>query len=396
LFHRKKTFITKKLYNMKKILILLVMLGGYCSSYAFLTQSTWRWRNNDGNETTATWRAAQNTATVYNNYDSVLRLRVEVYNNNSGNPIQVEDSLQYTTTPAVAGSWVNILRDDLTRAFVMAGPSVNGTIVQDTPTTSQITGTAYPYTAGKLMVDSTVAKGVFIPASTRTEIEWAIKGTPATLTNTTYYFRHWGATSNNLPPGVTYPSLVTAATLPVKLTAFSVKSDGKKVTLNWTTESEQNNDRFDVEKSTDGSHWRNIATVKGKGSSNQPQNYTSYDDQPVTGTNYYRLKQVDFDGKFTISDVRSLKFGNSKNVLVSISPNPVSDVVNFKLAGTAATNVVAIFSDANGKIIHHQKFVNVQAGTLNQLNLRQKPTAGMYILKLQGEGVSESIKIVVQ
>jgi len=375
---------------MKKIFILLALLGAYTSSFAFLTQSTWRWRNNDGSQTTATWRANQNTATTYTSIHEVLRLRYEIYNTNS-TATQTEDSLQYTTTPTVSNSWVNI-GTFTGKAFILAS-SIN-TVTQNQATTSQITGNAYTYYPGKMMVTDSVAVGVFIPPSNRTEIEWAIIGTNNTLPGATYYFRHWGATANNLPPGATYASLTTGATLPIKLSGFSVTGEGAKVKLQWSTESEQNNDRFEVERSANGRTWETISTVKGKGTFSSTTNYSAYDNSPLKGTNYYRLQQYDINGKSAFSDVKSLKFGTVKTV-VTVSPNPARGIINFKLENESAKSVLAILSDANGKIIYQQTFKDVQANTFNKLNLQQ-PTAGIYILKLKGDGLSESIKVVVQ
>jgi hypothetical protein len=190
--------------------------------------------------------------------------------------------------------------------------------------------------------------------------------------------------------------LITAGTLPVKLSDFSVKKDGKKVSLNWSTAFEQNNDRFEVQRSTDGRTWITIATVKGNGNSNQLRHYSSADVAPVNGINYYRLKQFDADGRYVVSETRSLRFDERTGVLVSVSPNPVISSVNFKLENVSATNLSVVLNDANGKVIHQETIKNVQANTINRLSLKQKPTAGIYILKLKAEGVSESIKIVVQ
>ena len=390
LFISQNSIFNDKLYNMKKIFLLLALLGAYSSSFAFLTQSSWRWRNNDGSQTTATWKAAQNTAIAYSSIHEVLRLRVEIYNSNSSTT-QIEDSLQYTTTPEVANSWVNI-GNYAGKDFVLAS-SIN-TVAQNEATTSQITGNAYTYFPGKMMVTDSVAIGVFIPQSNRTEIEWAIIGTNKTLLNTTYYFKHWGATANNLPPGATYPSLTTAGTLPIKLTGFSATGEGSKVKLQWSTESEQNNDRFDVQRSADGRTWETFSSVKGKGTISSTSNYTTYDNSPLKGITYYRLQQYDINGKSTASDVKSFRLGAIKT-LVSVSPNPTRAGINFKFLNEGVKNVLAVLSDANGKVVYQQTFKEVQANTLNKLNLQQ-PAPGIYILKLKGEGLSESIKVVVQ
>ena len=100
--------------------------------------------------------------------------------------------------------------------------------MQDEPTTAQLNGIALTFVPGKIMVDSMVLKNYNLPDQRRTEFEWAIKGTANTATNTTYYFRQWGSTANNLDVGQTYPSLTTAAVLPISLTAFNVTRDGNR------------------------------------------------------------------------------------------------------------------------------------------------------------------------
>lgn len=378
---------------MKKLLFSAILLSTYCSSFAFLTQGTYRWRNNDGDETTATWKAAQNTPITYNSIHEVLRLRVELYNTNTNN-IALEDSLQYTTTPTIANSWINILANDNSRAFIMAGP--NSAVAQNTPTTTQITGNTYAFVPGKVMTDTAVLKFVTIPPSSRSEFEWAIMGTNNTAPNTTYYFRHWGSSANSLPPGATYPSLTTGAALPIKLSSFSVKKDGKKVKLDWSTASEQNNDRFEVQKSNDGRIWNTIATLKGQGTSNEVSNYSSYDNKPSTGLNYYRLKQFDVDGRSTYFEVKSLKFDDHTNATLTVSPNPTRGVINFKLDNVSANNASVSMSNSNGKVIYRDVIKAIDAGKLYRLNLAQKPAPGMYILNIQAEGVMESIKVIIQ
>jgi hypothetical protein len=105
----------------------------------------------------------------------------------------------------------------------------------------------------------------------------------------------------------TYPSLTTAAVLAIKLANFTVKAEGKQVKIEWTTVSEQNNDRFDIEKSIDGRTWKSIATIKGNGTTTNEHSYSAFDNSPGSGINYYRIKQYDLNGKTFISDVRSLK-----------------------------------------------------------------------------------------
>lgn len=91
-------------------------------------------------------------------------------------------------------------------------------------------------------------------------------------------------------------------TMPIHLSAFTGFANRDVVLLNWTTDFEMNNAFFQVQRSTNGVIWEIISELSAAGNSNRPVSYTIKDYDPRTGTNYYRLKQVDFDGQFTISE----------------------------------------------------------------------------------------------
>src|SRR5205823_3492601 len=100
--------------------------------------------------------------------------------------------------------------------------------------------------------------------------------------------------------------------LPVSLVRFSAKENNGSVLLEWATASELNNDYFMIEKSTASkmltdNSWRNIGRVSGAGNSTAMHAYNYTDDEPLAGAAYYRLKQVDYDGKSTYSPVQFVK-----------------------------------------------------------------------------------------
>ncbi|PJF33793.1 MAG: hypothetical protein CUN57_01220, partial [Phototrophicales bacterium] len=109
----------------------------------------------------------------------------------------------------------------------------------------------------------------------------------------------------------------TLNALPIDLVRFvASKRDGGQVSLEWTTASEINNDYFTIERSFDGRNFESIGQVKGAGNSFEEINY-SFVDESIAGISsnrivYYRLKQTDYDGVFTYSDVISVELGESK------------------------------------------------------------------------------------
>ncbi len=95
--------------------------------------------------------------------------------------------------------------------------------------------------------------------------------------------------------------------MPVELISFTAIAEKDKVLLQWRTETEVNNYGFDVERSVDGNYWDKIAFIQGYGNSNAPKNYSFSDNYPPFGKIYYRLKQVDNDGKFEYSNLVNIK-----------------------------------------------------------------------------------------
>lgn len=119
-------------------------------------------------------------------------------------------------------------------------------------------------------------------------------------------------------------SLETAlGILPVELISFTGKPmKNETITLNWATETESNNKEFEVEYGTDGKAFKMIGKVKGAGSTFIRQDYAFEHRAAIASINYYRLKQVDYDGAFEYSDVISVKL-SPKAVSYRLFPNPV-------------------------------------------------------------------------
>lgn len=397
---------------MKKIYVVLLLLITASASFASgivyrVSQTNWRWRNNDGSETTATWKAPQNTAIAYNTASGVIRLRIEIVNtsttNNCGNSgncptrpytISLEDSLQYSTTPSDTSSWKRIGLDE-SRPFVIAG--AGGFVSQDEATTPQLADTSYPFTAGKVMVTDTLLNNIYLPGNSRSEYEWSIKTTAALRSNTTYYFRqkqlHFffaGVPYTYLQP---FPSLTTGSVLPVSLLSFTASPYNGKVKVEWSVATEANNGVFNVQRSTDGATWVMVSKTNGTGAAA----YTVYDNTPPSAGNlYYRLQLVDNTGKVAYSDIQSLSMSAAGKVMVSLLPNPTSSGIHFKLANTSVKTIQAMLTDASGRVLHRQLFEKAAANTVYSLSLSQQLTPGIYILKLVGDGLAESSKVIVR
>ena len=136
----------------------------------------------------------------------------------------------------------------------------------------------------------------------------------------------------------------SGAPLPVELLFFHGEQEEDAVRLDWQTATEINNDYFDVEWSTspDASGFVKIGQVDGAGNTVEVQSYDFLHTTPIVGSNYYRLKQVDFDTKFEYSSVIHVVFHEpsmADNATLSIFPNPVLDDLNVRLSPTLYNNI---------------------------------------------------------
>ena len=143
-------------------------------------------------------------------------------------------------------------------------------------------------------------------------------GTTGTLANGTV--TTFSAVTSFSPFTLTYSTLNTP--LPIELIDFKATKQGKSVLLEWETASEINNSQFEVQQSIDGINFITIDIIAGAGTSSEHLYYSTWHRNPENGINYYRLKQIDFDGEFEYSEIRSVKFTLDNGIV--IYPNPVA------------------------------------------------------------------------
>jgi|GEM_PF-156850 len=143
-----------------------------------------------------------------------------------------------------------------------------------------------------------------------------------------------------------------ANTLPVKLIHFKALKKADGIELNWTTVSEINNDFFEPERSADGKTFVPLGTVKGAGNTSVSTRYSFYDNKPLSGINYYRLKQTDYNGTASYSFPTSVNYNltaDMKNSLV-VYPNPASAEFEILMSKPPINTAVTILIyDLQGK-----------------------------------------------
>jgi hypothetical protein len=167
--------------------------------------------------------------------------------------------------------------------------------------------------------------------------------------------------------------------LPVELTSFSASCEEDVVTLSWSTASEQNSSHFDMEKSIDGEIWRVIGTVLAAGNSTQDINYSFIDDEKSNGQNYYRLNQVDIDGKNEYFG--PIQTNCVEKIQFTTFPNPSDASFQVILSSKELVGMCSlVISDATGKVIE-QRTIDVKEG-INLFVFNQEFTPGIYFLNV--------------
>ncbi len=169
---------------------------------------------------------------------------------------------------------------------------------------------------------------------------------------------------------------------PVTLTSFTARHKGNGVAIDWSTSQELNNSYFQVERSADGStNWSVIATVIGAGNSQVVNNYNSYDASPLSGDNYYRLKQVDKDGKYVYSNTVAVKMDLQKTA-ISVLANPFYNTLSVNFASPTSQNVTARLIDITGKQIAVEKWSVNNGTTKKDFANVSGLQPGMYLLSI--------------
>jgi len=185
------------------------------------------------------------------------------------------------------------------------------------------------------------------------------------------------------------------AALPVNLSSYSVKSVDKDVKLSWSTSSEQNNKGFEIQRSIGNTNdFKTIGFVgtRAKDGNSQTEIAYSFEDADVKAgqTHYYRLNQIDFDGKATLSPVRSVKPGSIESNL-NVYPNPSQGSVTVN-TGSASGKLNIYVLDNSGRVVN--QYINVSTSNTRINNLKK----GFYTLKLVNTetGEQSAQRVVVQ
>ncbi|UYZ57474.1 right-handed parallel beta-helix repeat-containing protein [Hymenobacter latericus] len=181
--------------------------------------------------------------------------------------------------------------------------------------------------------------------------------------------------------------------LPVELTAFRAEAAGEgKARLHWTTAQEKNNRGFEVERARNGEKWQYVGFVRGAGHSSQPKHYTLLDASGLTDVVYYRLKQLDTDGKATYSPIAAVRLPAALGKL-ALFPNPATRELNLRLPNPATGAVTVQIVDAAGRTVWSTQ-IPANGQTL-QLDLEHRVKPGLYLVRVSGKGLYDAAQQLV-
>jgi Secretion system C-terminal sorting domain len=175
--------------------------------------------------------------------------------------------------------------------------------------------------------------------------------------------------------------------LSVDLNNFVVSNNSNTTKLSWQTTSEKNNAYFNIERSQNGETFTKIGQVKGNGTSSVAQNYSFTDATPYKGINYYRLRQVDFDGTESVSTTVSVNLDGTAKNKFKVYPTLVQDNLTVELNGEGKSEITV--RDLTGRAILTQ---NTEGPSTQVLNLGGFSN-GLYLLSVRSNDGFETVKI---
>ncbi len=187
-------------------------------------------------------------------------------------------------------------------------------------------------------------------------------------------------------------AIVFSNNFSLPLTWLSVNGQIQKgnALIKWATANETNMRSFEIEHSRTGADYLKVGTVRAAANSTSTKRYEFVHSSPAAGINYYRIKQIDLDGRFTYSTVIVLNNNsNEKKILISPNPVPQSSTVYFNESGSKTINLL----NANGQLVLSQLIP--QGNRSHTINMSHLP-AGLYLLQIQIGNKTETHKIIKQ
>ena len=301
-------------------------------------------------------------------------------------------AINYTVTNATNGCSTVKSFDVTVTANSIAGAGVDQVI--GTTETAILNGSLTGDATGAVW--STSGTGTFQPDNTTLNATYVPSPADVIAGSVTLTLTPVGGSCSNTADNML---LTITTTTPITQVNLSGYRDGKVNQLRWVTTLEANNYGFELQRSVDGIRYTNIGfvnTLANGGNSTSSLNYSFTDISAVNSVNYYRLRQIDIDGRSRFSNVVVIKDGKAGMTITGLYPNPAASVVNVVIATPAATKATLVISDVAGRAIT-QRGVTLNEGantaTFNISNF----ASGTYTIKMiTTSGEVSTVKFVKQ
>ena len=259
----------------------------------------------------------------------------------------------------------------------------------------------------KTIVQEIVNRGGWVTGNHMAFIFSGPSGTRTALTNPTLYIEFAGqkyACGTNVPTQDEdsdgekdwRDNMNDPTPLPIDLLSFTAEVNNNDIDLRWKTASEINNDYFTVERSQDGKTFEPIINVDGAGNSNQPINYFTIDKEPLQGISYYKLKQIDFNGEVSYSNIVSVNI--SKNLKeINLFPNPVSnDIVTLSVIGFNESDEITMSIRNSLGVLVYKRSILCEGNLRLELPIKEiVGSSGIYFVTLITDDSIISKKLIV-
>ncbi len=199
-------------------------------------------------------------------------------------------------------------------------------------------------------------------------------------------------------PGIlSGPVIISNGTLPVELVYFKASIlTINNVLLTWETATETNNNFFSIEHSTDAVNFEVIEQIKGANNSNRSLSYEYSHNAPTLGTNYYRLKQTDYDGKYSYSNICFVKIDAIIKLSVKVYPNPaLNKVFTISITSAELSNTLVTLLDYSGNELYTKTNLQSVNGIIESNELKTELPSGVYIIRVSNTDAVVNQKLVI-
>lgn len=190
-------------------------------------------------------------------------------------------------------------------------------------------------------------------------------------------------------------TITNNATLPVELMSFEATNVNGKVLVDWATATETNNNYFTIERSIDGVNAEVIGVVKGAGNSNILLSYQFEDQQPFTGTAYYRIKQTDFDGTSETFGWKSVNVNQVEESVYNVYPNPTNGNINISLSNIQSSTTSISVIELTGRTIYTTT-IESENTIQTSVDMPSDAPAGIYFVEVVNTNKRYVEKIVLK